>query len=134
MARGGNRNTAFDMKILIDMNLSPDWVHVLTSHNIEAIHWSQVGIPQAKDIELIEYARSEGFVIFTHDLDFGAILALTQAESPSVIQLRSQDILPENNTSLIVKHLEKYQDHLEEGALVVIDKNRSRVRILPLRR
>jgi predicted nuclease of predicted toxin-antitoxin system len=73
-------------------------------------------------------------VIFTHDLDFGAILALTQAESPSVIQLRSQDILPENNTSLIVKHLEKYQGHLQEGALVVIDKNRSRVRILPLRR
>jgi predicted nuclease of predicted toxin-antitoxin system len=51
------------MKILIDMNLSPDWVHILASHNIEAIHWAQIGIPQAKDIELIEYARSKGFVI-----------------------------------------------------------------------
>ncbi|MDJ0673802.1 MAG: DUF5615 family PIN-like protein [Calothrix sp. MO_167.B42] len=37
------------MKILIDMNLSPDWVGVFERYNIEAIHWSTIGEPSAKD-------------------------------------------------------------------------------------
>ena len=31
------------MRILIDMNLSPDWVHEFRLHNIKATHWSHVG-------------------------------------------------------------------------------------------
>jgi predicted nuclease of predicted toxin-antitoxin system len=30
------------MKILIDMNLSPLWVDVLTAAGIEAMHWSTI--------------------------------------------------------------------------------------------
>ena len=62
------------------------------------------------------------------------MLALTQAESPSIIQLRSQKIMPKDSAKLIIKHLQKYQEILDEGALIVIGDNRSRVRILPLRR
>ncbi len=82
------------MKILIDMNLSPVWVRALTDANIDSVHWSTVGNPRAEDIEIIEYARANGYIVFTHDLDFGMILALTQAAGPSVIQVRTQDILP----------------------------------------
>jgi hypothetical protein len=53
MARGGNRNTAFDMKILIDMNLSPDWVHVLASHNIEAITGPKLEFLKLKILNLL---------------------------------------------------------------------------------
>lgn len=35
------------MRILIDMNLSPDWVPVLIEGGFEAVHWSQVGEPNA---------------------------------------------------------------------------------------
>ncbi|MCZ2390725.1 MAG: hypothetical protein LC113_06560 [Acidobacteria bacterium] len=31
------------MKIVIDMNLSPDWVTRLAKGGIDAIHWSSVG-------------------------------------------------------------------------------------------
>jgi len=31
------------MKILIDMNLSPEWVQEFKLHNIEAVHWSAIG-------------------------------------------------------------------------------------------
>lgn len=37
------------MKIIIDMNLSPEWVSVLESAGYEAVHWSTVGQPQATD-------------------------------------------------------------------------------------
>lgn len=58
------------MKILIDMNLSPDWTAAFAATEIESIHWSTVGDPRAEDIEIVEYARTNGCVVFTHDLDF----------------------------------------------------------------
>ena len=122
------------MKILIDMNLSPDWTAVLEAENIEAAHWSGIGKPDALDEEIIRYARENGYVVFTHDLDFGAMLALTQAESPSVLQVRAQDILPTSIGQAVITILQKYKEELERGALIVFDKARERVRILPLER
>ena len=70
------------MKILVDMNLSPDWVTVLTNHEIPAVHWSTVGDPRADDAVIMAWARTNNYTVFTHDLDFGGVLALTQAEGP----------------------------------------------------
>ncbi len=66
------------MKILVDMNLSPEWVEVFARHNPSAVHWSTVGDPRAEDPVLIEWARENGYVVFTHGLDFGTLLALTR--------------------------------------------------------
>ena len=52
------------MKILIDMNLSPDWVAAFTANSIESIHWSTIGKANAKDTEIAEYARSNGYIVF----------------------------------------------------------------------
>ena len=120
------------MKILIDMNLSPDWAAVLEAENIEAAHWSSIGKPDAPDEEIMRYARENGYVVFTHDLDFGATLALTQAESPSVLQIRAQDILPISVGNIVITILQKYKNELEQGALIVFDKAKERVRLLPL--
>jgi predicted nuclease of predicted toxin-antitoxin system len=121
------------MKILIDMNLSPDWVSAFASENIESIHWSDAGNPPAKDQEIMEYARNNDYIVFTHDLDFGTILALTQ-ESPSVIQVRSQDIMPNSLMKMLVSVLRNHEASIRLGALVTIDEIRARVRILPLNR
>ena len=51
------------MKILIDMNLSPDWTAILEAKNIEAAHWSSVGKPTASDEEIMRYARENGYAI-----------------------------------------------------------------------
>ncbi|MGB3266117.1 MAG: DUF5615 family PIN-like protein [Microcoleus sp.] len=76
------------MKILIDMNLSPEWTIVFTKYGIESLHWSTVGDPRATDRVIMEWARVNDYAVFTHDLDFGALLAATQADAPSVIQVR----------------------------------------------
>jgi predicted nuclease of predicted toxin-antitoxin system len=122
------------MKILIDMNLSPDWTAAFTAANIESVHWSTVGDPQAEDIEIIEYARVNGYVVFTHDLDFGMILALTHAAGPSVIQVRTQDILPSSLASTLISVVRDNESALDQGALIVVDEARARVRILPLQK
>lgn len=120
------------MKLLIDMNLSPDWVEVLGRHGWEAMHWSTIGDPRAPDRVIMDWARRNGHVVFTHDLDFGALLAITHAEGPSVIQVRTQDVTPEHLESIVVEALRQYGLLLEAGALLIVDESRSRVRILPL--
>jgi predicted nuclease of predicted toxin-antitoxin system len=82
------------MKILVDMNLSPEWVGLLNSEGFEAVHWSQIGLVSAPDVELFDWARNNLAIVFTHDLDFGTLLALTALDSPSVFQVRTYDVTP----------------------------------------
>jgi len=120
------------MNFLVDMNLSPQWCAVLRQHGHTCKHWSEVGDPRASDATLLAWAREHGFAVITHDLDFGAILAATGADAPSVIQCRTQDLLPAAMEDLLVSAIQRYETELASGALIVVDKQKSRVRILPL--
>lgn len=115
------------------MNLSPDWVPILTDARYTAVHWSIVGDPCASDRTILLWAAKNEYIVFTHDLDFGAILANTQAKTPSVLQIRSQNILPDTSANLVLNALQQFVQELETGALITIDPNRTRVRILPIR-
>jgi len=70
------------MKILVDMNLSPLWVQFLASHGFEVLHWSTVGEASAPDTEIMAFAADNGYVVFTHDRDFGMLLAAQKANGP----------------------------------------------------
>ncbi len=94
------------MKLLLDMNLSPMWVRFL---------------------------EENGFVI-THDLDFSALLASTEAVGPSVLQVRTQDVLPDTVGSDVVRVLREHRAALDQGAIVSVDALASRVRVLPIRK
>jgi predicted nuclease of predicted toxin-antitoxin system len=120
------------MKFLIDMNLSPQWITVLGKAGFEAVHWSAVGKPNVSDREIMTWARSNGYVVFTHDLDYGAILAATKTECPSVIQIRTQDISPQTIGDLVISVIKQFHEHLQKGALISIDEKKLRARILPL--
>jgi predicted nuclease of predicted toxin-antitoxin system len=119
------------MKILIDMNLPPRWVQEFAGVGWEAVHCPQVDAPTASDQEIMAWARDKGYVVFTHDLDFSALLAATQGEGPSVIQVRTQNVLPEAVGNLVITALKQYQRELELGAVITIEPQRARVRILP---
>ena len=122
------------MKLVIDTNLSPDWVPVLGHAGHTATHWLSVGSLHAKDREILTWARERRQVVFTHDLDSGAILAATDADSPSVIQIRTQDPTPEHCGQIVVDTLHRYADALAAGALISVDEDRARIRLLPLRK
>ncbi|WP_267313625.1 DUF5615 family PIN-like protein [Nostoc sphaeroides] len=82
----------------------------------------------------MEWAKTNGYIVFTHDLDFGSLLAATGADTPSVIQVRTQDILPNRIEQLVISALNQFKSLLESGALITVDQAQSRVRILPIRR
>ncbi|MCL2423730.1 MAG: DUF5615 family PIN-like protein [Micrococcales bacterium] len=121
------------MKIIIDMNLSPRWVAYLVEAGIDATHWSDIGAHDAADADIMAFARDDGAVVLTHDLDFGAILAATQGERPSVVQIRAQDVSLESIGSHVVTALRQAAQELDDGALLTIDPNRARLTLLPLR-
>ncbi len=120
------------MKLLVDMNLSPRWIGLFTDAGIEAAHWSTLGAKNAPDSEIMAYAKATDSVVLTHDLDFGAMLAATHGEKPSVVQIRAEDVSPDLIGAQVITALRQMASELEEGALLTIDPNRTRLRVLPL--
>ncbi len=120
------------MKILIDMNLTPDWVECFKESEIESIHWTNVGDIHAEDIEIFQWAKAEDYIILTQDLDFSTILALSNSDKPSVILIRGKSSLPDEIGIQLLNVITRYSKELEIGAHIVLDALTARVRILPL--
>lgn len=120
------------MKFLIDMNLSPLWSSFLQENGFVALHWSMVGAVDAADAEIMAYAEANHLIVLTHDLDFGTLLASRKTKGPSVVQVRTQDVLPSAAGPVVLKALQSARMHLETGALVTVDFYRHRIRLLPI--
>jgi predicted nuclease of predicted toxin-antitoxin system len=115
------------------MNLSPKWTEIFLANDINAIHWSSIGAVDASDEEIITYAKDNGYTVFTHDLDFSSVLAVTHSDKPSIIQIRIGDISPISSAQLIINAIQTASFDIEKGALITIDLNKTRLRILPLK-
>lgn len=120
------------IKLVVDIGLPPAWVEVFAKHGWPALHWSNIGDPRAKDPVVMSWAREHNHIVFTHDLDFGTLLALTRASGPSVIQVRAQDVVPEHLEDVVVSTIHAYEQQLQEGALLTVDEGRGKVRMLPI--
>jgi len=121
------------VKLVVDMNLSPSWVERLAGHGFEAVHWSTTGAATAPDAEILTWANEHGFVVITNDLDFSAILAASAGATPSVVQIRTQDLLSDEAVSIVAKAVQAHREDIERGALLSIDERGTRVRMLPLK-
>ncbi len=120
------------MKLLIDMNLPPDWVNIFQQHGWYAIHWREIGDPRASDSTIMACARDNGYVVFKRDLDFGTLLATTNAKGPSVIQIRAKDVIPQTMGNLLVEVIHQHHSTLDQGVLITVTEDRVRLRTLPL--
>lgn len=80
----------------------------------------------------MQWARDNDYVVFTHDLDFAALLAMSRETGPSVLQVRGHDVLPEAIGLHVVAVLQRHTVDFESGAVITIDESTARVRILPI--
>jgi predicted nuclease of predicted toxin-antitoxin system len=119
------------MKILVDMNLTPLLAEALKRGGVEAVHWASVGAPDALDTAIMAYARENDYIVLTRDLDFGTILAETRCKKPSVIQIRARDARPDVLLDILVQTMNRMKLDLEQGAIVIVDAHKTRLRILP---
>ena len=75
------------MKLLFDQNLSPHLVHSLSDLYPESAHVQSLGLDQALDTALWDYARDNGFAIVSKDVDFSDRSTLN-GHPPKVIWIR----------------------------------------------
>ena len=106
------------MKILLDMNLSPQWKPILEQAGHACVHWVDVGSPQAGDYEILEWARKQEFVVLTLHLDLAMILT-------NAVLLRAQDPLPSAQARRILGLLQRQEEEFANPVILVLDEART---------
>jgi predicted nuclease of predicted toxin-antitoxin system len=122
------------LKIVVDMNLSRKLVKLLRDAGYDCLHWQDIGLPGALDPEIFQWAKDNHRVIITRDYDFAWLLAANKESEPSVIHHRCKDASADAVFPVLNVVLQEYKQLLKQGALVIIEDDRLRVRELPFNR
>jgi predicted nuclease of predicted toxin-antitoxin system len=123
------------VKFLIDNPLSPRVAAGLRAAGHDAVHVLDYGMHAATDEAIFERAALESRVVVSVDTDFGTLLALREATSPSVILLRAVSLRrADDQVALILVALASTEAALRRGAIVILERHRLRLRDLPIRR
>ncbi len=120
------------MKIILDQGLPRSAVRLLQERGHDVLHTGDCGMSCSSDTEIMEFARQQKRVVVTLDSDFHAIMALTEADNPSVIRIRIEGLRAEGLTNILQKVLEKCEDDIIAGAIVSVTEKQIRLRKLPL--
>ena len=75
------------MKLLFDQNVSPRLASLLADIYAESVHVGEVGLREAQDIAIWQYAKVHGYAIVSKDSDFQQ-RSLLHGAPPKFIWLR----------------------------------------------
>jgi len=121
------------VKFLVDHNLSPVVAEHLRTAGHDAVHTGDIGLATAEDIEILEVARDQSRVIVSADTDFGTLLAAQRTTTPSLLLIRLRGPRRADElVELLIANLGAVTEDLHDGAVVVVEDERVRIRRLPI--
>lgn len=116
------------MKLLLDQGLPRSAAVILCKDGVDAVHVGDIGHSCSDDSVIMQLGRDQGRIVVTLDADFHTLLALSGAPAPSVIRIRCEGLRGE----VLQTILSQCAVDLAKGASVTIQKNRIRIRLLPI--
>jgi predicted nuclease of predicted toxin-antitoxin system len=121
------------VRFLIDNASSPAFAAGLRQAGHDAVHVRDYALQAAEDEEVFARAASEGRILVSGDTDFGTLLALRQAVTPSIVLFRRlSQRAPVLQVALLLANLPNVREPLERGSIAVIEESRVRIRLLPI--
>jgi predicted nuclease of predicted toxin-antitoxin system len=120
------------MKLLLDQGTPRTMAELLRRTGHDAVHTGEIGMAEAADVEILRRADAERRVVVTLDADFHALLALSQANRPSVVRVRIEGLGAREFVVLLQTVIAQCQQDLEAGAVVSVQEHQIRIRHLPL--
>ena len=119
-------------RILLDQGLPRSTANLLRDEGWDVQHTGDIGLGQSTDRQILEYARREEHVVITLDSDFHAMLAVSNASSPSVIRIRMEGIKGPDLAALIKRIWPTIESQVTKGAMVTVTESGFRIRNIPL--
>jgi predicted nuclease of predicted toxin-antitoxin system len=107
------------MKLLFDQNLSPQLPRLFADLYPDSAHIRDLGMRDATDTQIWEYAKANGFTIVSKDSDFQA-RSLLRGHPPKFIWLRVgncpvstiENLLRKQSAAIHTFNLDPTQSHL----------------------
>ncbi len=122
-----------NIRLLANVHISPKTVADLQKQGYEIMRSSEFLPANAPDINILEFARTENWVVLTQDLDFSMLVALSRYSQPSLITLRLSSAKPDIVTQKLLDVLPQIEEALQEGSAITIQDESIRIRKLPVR-
>ncbi len=120
------------MRFLADMGVDGRIVHWLRGQGHDAVHLRDEGLQRLPDGEIFAKAASEARIVLTFDLDFGEIAALSQGRPAGVVLFRLHNTRTPHVIDRLAAVLAHAASTLEQGAVVIVEDARHRVRRMPI--
>lgn len=119
------------MRFLADMGVAQRVVKWLRDKGHDALHLRDENLHRLPNGLIFEKAYKEKRILLTFDLDFGEIVALSGERQVSVILFRLRNTTTQHVIDRLKNVLIDAGHALEQGAIVVVEEARHRIRRLP---
>ena len=120
------------MEFLLDQGLPRSTVAHLQEFGLKAAHVGDLGFATATDETILMVGRDRGAIVVTLDSDFHALLARSNAASPSVIRIRIEGLKGDGVARVVHQVAHAVESDLLAGAAVTVTDRRLALRRLPL--
>ena len=121
------------LAVLLDQNVPraiASWLQQ-TKPSWDVHHAAAVGLAGKSDQEVFQWAQSRDAVIITFDEDFADRRSFPVGEHHGIVRLRVWPTTVEETQAALSRLLAEIEEGELSGALVIIDRNRIRVRSRP---
>jgi predicted nuclease of predicted toxin-antitoxin system len=122
------------VRILVDMSVDIRVADALRAQGHDVLHLRDLGLHRMPNGEIFRKSLVEDRVVVTSDLDFGEIAAAIGSSKGKVVLLRLQNFRAGHVIQRLTAVLPRVESELADGAVVIIEEARHRVRRLPIGR